>query len=93
MLVTGRQAWQVTTPLIDIPSHGAGDAFSAMFLGAYFDLQDARAALDRAVSSIYGVLLATQKLNRDSLALVPAQMEMIDPTQRFAALPVRTGKP
>ena len=93
LLVTGRQAWQVTTPLIDIPSHGAGDAFSAMFLGAYFDLQDARAALDRAVSSIYGVLLATQKLNRDSLALVPAQMEMIDPTQRFAALPVWTDKP
>ena len=92
LLVAGRQAWRITTPLIDIPSHGAGDAFAAMFLGAYFDLQDARAALDRAVSSMYGVFVATQKLNRDSLALVSAQMEIVDPTQRFAALPVWTDK-
>lgn len=88
LLVAGQQAWQVTTPMVEIPSHGAGDAFAALFLGAYFDLQDARAALDRAVSSIYGVFLATQKLNRDSLALVSAQMEIVDPTERFAAVPV-----
>lgn len=89
LLVDGRQAWQATAPMVDIPSHGAGDTFAALFLGAYFDLQDARAALDRAVSSMYGVFLATQRLNRDSLALVPAQGEIVDPTERFAAAPVR----
>ncbi len=91
LLVAGEQTWQVTTPLVDIASYGAGDAFAALFLGAWFDLKDARAALDRAVSSIYGVFLATQKLKRDSLALVPAQKEIVDPTERFAAVPVRAG--
>ncbi len=93
LLVAGRRAWQITTPLVDIPSHGAGDTFAALFLGACFDLQDARAALDRAASSMYGVFVATQKLNRDSLALVPAQMEIVDPSERFAAVPVWADKP
>ena len=93
LLVTARRVWKITTPLVDIPSHGAGDTFAALFLGAYFDLQDARAALDRAVSSMYGVFVATQKLNRDSLALVRAQMEIVDPSERFAAVPVWADKP
>lgn len=93
LLIAGRQAWQVTTPMVDIPSHGAGDAFAALFLGAYFDLQDARAAVDRAVSSMYGVFQATRRLNRDSLALVEAQREFADPTERFAAVPVWTDTP
>lgn len=91
LLVTGGQAWQVTTPLVDIASHGAGDAFAALFLGARFDLQDARAALSRATASIYGVFLATQKLNRDSLALIAAQREIVNPTARFDAVPVLAG--
>ncbi len=91
LLVTGGRAWQVTTPLVDIASHGAGDAFAALFLGARFDLQDARAALSRAAASIYGVFLATQKLNRDSLALVAAQREIVNPTARFDAVPVWAG--
>ncbi|MCY4394418.1 MAG: pyridoxal kinase PdxY [Rhodospirillaceae bacterium] len=91
LLVTGGQAWQVTTPLVDIASHGAGDAFAALFLGARFDLQDPHAALCRAVASIYGVFLATEKLNRDSLALIPAQREIVNPTARFDAVPVWAG--
>jgi len=91
LLVTGGQAWQATTPLVNIPSYGAGDAFAALFLGAYFNLRDARAAVARAVSSIYGVFVATQNLNEDSLALVSAQKEIVNPTERFAALPVWAG--
>ena len=91
LLVADGQGWQVTTPLVDIASYGAGDAFAALFLGAWFDLQNGRAALARAVASIYGLFLATRKLNRDSLALVPAQREIVDPTTRFDAVPVRVG--
>ena len=91
LLVTGRQGWQITTPIVDIPSYGAGDAFAALFLGAYFDLQNVRAAASRAVGSIYGVFQATRKLNADSLALVPAQKEIVDPTVRFDAVPVWAG--
>lgn len=91
LLVADGQGWQVTTPLVDIASYGAGDAFAALFLGAWFDLQNGRAALARAVASIYGLFLATRKLNRDSLALVPAQREIVDPTTRFDAVPIRVG--
>ena len=91
LLVADGQGWQVTTPLVDIASYGAGDAFAALFLGAWFDLQNGRAALARAVASIYGLFLATRKLNRDSLALVPAQREIVDPNTRFDAVPIRVG--
>lgn len=88
LLVSGGQAWQATTPLIDVDAWGAGDAFSALFLGAYFNLRDARAAVARAVSSIYGIFSVTQDQNEDSLALIAGQKEIVNPTERFAALPI-----
>jgi pyridoxine kinase len=88
LLVTGGQAWQATTPLVNIPSWGAGDAFTALFLGSYFNLHDARAAVVRAVSSIYGLFVATETLGSDALALVEGQKEIVNPSERFAALPV-----
>ncbi len=91
LLVTAEQTWQVTTPLVAIPSHGAGDCFAALFLGAWLNLRDARAAVVRAMSSIYGIFVATQQLKRDSLALVSAQQEIVDPTERFPAVPVPAG--
>ncbi len=88
LLVTDGQAWQATTPLVNIPSWGAGDAFTALFLGSYFNLHDARAAVVRAVSSIYGLFVATEALNADALALIEGQKEIVNPSERFAALPV-----
>lgn len=88
LLVTDGQAWQATTPLVNIPSWGAGDAFAALFLGSYFNLHDARAAVVRAVSSIYGLFVATETLNADALALIEGQKEIVNPSERFAALPV-----
>ncbi len=93
LLLTREETWRVTTPMVDIPSCGAGDAFAALFLGAYLNLQDARAAVEQAASSIYGVFVATRDLNEDSLALIPAQQEIANPAERFAALPVRAGQP
>ncbi|MYG52182.1 MAG: pyridoxal kinase PdxY [Rhodospirillaceae bacterium] len=90
LLVTRGEAWSVTTPIVDIASYGAGDAFAALFLGAYFDLGDPRAAVSRAAGSLYGIFRATQRLEEDSLALVPAQQEIVRPTERFDALPVRS---
>ncbi len=90
LLVTPGEAWTVTTPIVDIASYGAGDAFAALFLGAYFDFGDPRAAVSRAAGSLYGIFRTTQRLNEDSLALVPAQQEIVRPTERFDALPVRS---
>jgi pyridoxine kinase len=88
LLVTGGQAWQATTPLVNIASWGAGDAFTALFLGSYFNLHDPRAAVVRAVSSIYGLFVTTESLGTDALALVEGQKEIVNPSERFAALPV-----
>jgi pyridoxine kinase len=90
LLVADGQAWQATTPLVNIPSWGAGDVFAALFLGSYFNLHDARAAVVRAVSSTYGLFVATEGLGADALALVEGQKEIVNPTERFAALPVWT---
>ncbi len=91
LLVADGQAWQATTPLVNIPSWGAGDAFTALFLGSYFNLHDPRAAVVRAVSSIYGLFVATETLQADALALIEGQKEIVNPSERFAALPVWTA--
>ncbi|HLN85375.1 MAG TPA: hypothetical protein VK200_02915, partial [Candidatus Limnocylindrales bacterium] len=55
LLVSGSQAWQATSPFIDIPAHGAGDLFCALFLGHFLLRGDARTALARAVHGVHAV--------------------------------------
>ncbi len=88
LLVAGDQAFQATTPYVDVKSHGAGDLFAAMFLGNYLNRGDARWAVARAMSATYGILRRTKESEADSLAIVPGQREIISPTERVAALPL-----
>ena len=60
LLVAGDQAFQATTPHVDVDSHGAGDLFAAMFVGNYLNRGDARWAVARAMSATYGILPAHQ---------------------------------
>jgi len=66
---------------------GAGDLFSALFLGNY--LLGARkspvAALEAAASSLYGILEATQARGKVELAIVAAQDSISGPVKRFKA--------
>ena len=96
LAVTPTGAWRVLTPVIDAPSQGAGDAFSALFLGAYLKLARGRGAksavptaLAHATTAVYRLLQATQKAGGDALALVAAQDAFADPGRRYAAEPVR----
>lgn len=88
LLVTGDQAWQATTPWVDVPSHGAGDLFCALFLGHYLLRGDARTALARAVHGVHMVLERTKALGLDSLALVDAQNELVASSVPVVALPL-----
>lgn len=88
LLVAGDQAFQATTPWIDVDSHGAGDLFAAMFLGNYLNRGDARWAVARAVAATYGILQRTKESDADSLAMIAAQREIVSPTERVAALPL-----
>jgi pyridoxine kinase len=77
------------TPLLAFSKapKGAGDLFSALFLGNY--LLGARkspvAALEAAASSLYGILEATQAGGKAELAIVAAQDAISAPGRRFKA--------
>jgi pyridoxine kinase len=78
--------WLVDAPLIDAPAQGAGDIFTALFLGDYLDRGDAAGALARAVSGVHGVLEATAASGAEEPSLIAALDAAIHPPQLF---PVR----
>ena len=80
-------AWIAATPALDIPGHGAGDAFAALFLGHYLKDRDLPNALSRAASGLYAVLRATQSTAGadGDLHLIPALDDMIAPAKIFPA--------
>jgi pyridoxine kinase len=88
LLVSGTQAWQATCPWVDVPAHGAGDLFAALFLGHFLMRGDARAALARAVHGVHVVLERTRALKLDALALVDAQDELVARSVPIVALPL-----
>lgn len=83
LAVTGEEAWLVETPKLPGPLHGAGDLFSAVFLGHTLAGRDLSRALGAAVSGTFGVLNATG--TAPDLALVAAQDEIVSPSVVFQA--------
>jgi len=76
-------AWIVRTPKIADAAHGAGDAFTAMFLGRHLRGEATGAALGHAVSSIYTIIEATAAAGLPELALIAAQDAIAEAPQRF----------
>ena len=56
LAVAGEEVWLVETPKLPGPLHGAGDLFSALFLGHTLGGSDLARALGAAVSGTFGVL-------------------------------------
>lgn len=81
LAVAGEEAWLVETPKLPGPHHGAGDLFSALFLGHTLNGSDLASALGAAVSGTFGVLNATG--TAPDLALVAAQDEVVSPSVIF----------
>ncbi len=77
------------TPILGFckPPKGAGDLFSALFLGNYLlgACKSSVAALEAAASSLYAILEATQAGGRSELAIVAAQNVIVAPNLRFKA--------
>jgi pyridoxine kinase len=87
---TADEAWLVTTPQLPLAlGGGAGDAFSALFLGHYLLAGDLRVGLERAVAAIFALLERTSAAGAEELELVAAQDLLLDPARRFPALRVR----
>ena len=62
-----------------MPSHGAGDAFTALFVGVYLKSRDAAAALAHAVSALDAILAETERTGARDLALVASQDALAHP--------------
>jgi pyridoxine kinase len=80
------EAWLITTPQLPLAlGGGAGDAFSALFLGHYLLAGDLRGGLERAVAAIFALLERTAAAGAVELELVAAQDALIAPCPRFRA--------
>ena len=81
-------AWLVATPVLEGKLYGAGDLFTALFLGTYLKTRTSAEALVRAVASTYGILKMTSERGASELALIAAQDEITAPSERFEAVSV-----
>jgi pyridoxine kinase len=78
----------VRTPRLDIAPNGAGDCIAALFFVHWLATRSAKAALELAVASVFGIILRTAAANSRELLLVAAQEEFVTPTRRFEAQPL-----
>ena len=78
------KVWRVRTPRLDCNLNGAGDAIAALFLVHYLRSRDAALALQKAASSIFGLLKATVEAGARELQMIAAQEEFVRPSRMFA---------
>ena len=84
LAVTADAAWRVTTPKLASRAKGAGDVLAALFLAHTLKGGDAGAALDLAVSSVFGLIAAAGPEALD-LPVVAAAAQITRPGTRFHA--------
>jgi pyridoxine kinase len=80
--------WRLRTPRLDIAPNGAGDCIAALFFVHWLTTRSAKAALERAVSSVFEILARTAAAHSRELLLVEAQDAIVAPTRLFEALPL-----
>lgn len=83
------QAWLVRTPRRPVTLAGAGDAFSALFLGHWLRRPTLPEALELAVSAMFALVETTFASGAAELCLIDAQDQFAAPTRTFRAQRVR----
>ncbi|MGV6874448.1 pyridoxal kinase PdxY [Pseudochelatococcus sp. B33] len=81
----GGQLHRVRTPRLPITVSGGGDVTAALFFVHYLKSRSAAAAVEAAAASIHGLLRRTVELGATEIALIAAQEEIVEPSQRFRA--------
>lgn len=87
MALDAEGAWVVRTPSLVLPTSGAGDALTALFLARYLEKADLPRALSLAVSALHHVLERTCALKADELHLVDCQDLLPNPGRVFSPEP------
>src|SRR5919199_277117 len=75
--------WRVRTPQLGVSVNGAGDAIAALFFVHWLRSRSAAEALSAAVSSVHGLLAATEAAGSREVLLVAAQEELVAPSRVF----------
>lgn len=88
LLVFEAGAALLRTPRLPISASGAGDLISALFLFHLRDANDPVQALERAASSVWGILRRTAEVGSRELLLIQAQDELVSPSRAFRAEPL-----
>ena len=88
LAVTARGAYAVRTPKLPGQFYGAGDVFAALLLGHTLRGADLRQSLGYAVSSVFGIIAASDAAAVGELALIAAQDQIAAPGRTFAAVPI-----
>lgn len=89
LAVDDKGAWLVATPHLPMKANGSGDVTAALFTAHYVETGDAKAALERTVSSVYELLRLTLESGARELQLIPAQEFYANPPLQFTARQVR----
>jgi pyridoxine kinase len=84
----GKAVHRLRTPRLACSVNGAGDAIAALFLVHYLRSGDAAFAMQRAASSVHGLLKRTVEAGSREILLVQAQEEFVAPSQIFAVEPL-----
>ena len=82
------EIWRVRTPRLDVSPNGAGDCIAALFFVHWLVTRSAKAALERAVASVFGLLARNAAAESRELLLIAAQDEFVAPARTFEASPL-----
>jgi pyridoxine kinase len=75
------------TPVLPLDVNGAGDAIAALFLYHRLATGSVTVALERAASTIHGILRCTAAAGSRELLTIAAQQEIVSPSRIFSAEP------
>ena len=80
--------WLAEGPEVASSAHGAGDLFSALFVGRRVRGESVASALARAVSSLHEAMARTAREHREEMALVAALDRLANPKRLFKAVKI-----
>ncbi|WP_193598939.1 pyridoxal kinase PdxY [Microbacterium sp. YJN-G] len=89
LAVDDKGAWLVATPQLPMKANGSGDVTAALFTAHYVSTGDAKAALERTVSSVFDLLQRTLDSGDRELQLIESQEFYAHPRLQFTARQVR----
>ncbi|MGJ3352267.1 pyridoxal kinase PdxY [Providencia sp. Je.9.19] len=88
ILVTEKQSWHVSRPLVDFGEKqpvGVGDLTSGLMLVNLLKGEPLDKALEHVAAAVYEVMIKTKEMGEYELQLVAAQDKMVNPEHKFCA--------